>query len=175
MDYAGSNPDRTKYTKKQADNLWLSALNGRSDSIRLPRFACSRCNDFMSLLLRKRWTVQVRILTEYNIQKSKQITYGYLLSMVGVTGFEPAASCSQSKRATNCATPRCYLILYCFILFGFYLTVRCASLRNIVALLACSASHCSVFLHLRRTPSSATGSGVLLAQLRYKPKNIKII
>lgn len=29
MDYAGSNPDRTKYTKKQADNLWLSALNGR--------------------------------------------------------------------------------------------------------------------------------------------------
>ena len=26
--------------------------------------------------------------------------------MVGVTGFEPAASCSQSRRATNCATPR---------------------------------------------------------------------
>ncbi len=25
---------------------------------------------------------------------------------VGVTGFEPAASCSQSRRATNCATPR---------------------------------------------------------------------
>ena len=34
MDYAGSNPDRTKYTKKQAENLWLSALNGRSDRIR---------------------------------------------------------------------------------------------------------------------------------------------
>ena len=28
------------------------------------------------------------------------------LRMVGVTGFEPAASCSQSRRATNCATPR---------------------------------------------------------------------
>ena len=28
------------------------------------------------------------------------------LPMVGVTGFEPAASCSQSRRATNCATPR---------------------------------------------------------------------
>jgi hypothetical protein len=27
-------------------------------------------------------------------------------TMVGVTGFEPAASCSQSRRATNCATPR---------------------------------------------------------------------
>ena len=25
--------------------------------------------------------------------------------VVGVTGFEPAASCSQSRRATNCATP----------------------------------------------------------------------
>ena len=27
------------------------------------------------------------------------------LPLVGVTGFEPAASCSQSRRATNCATP----------------------------------------------------------------------
>ena len=25
--------------------------------------------------------------------------------LVRVTGFEPAASCSQSRRATNCATP----------------------------------------------------------------------
>ena len=31
------------------------------------------------------------------------------LFLVEVTGLEPAASCSQSKRATNCATPR-YLI-----------------------------------------------------------------
>ncbi len=29
-----------------------------------------------------------------------------LFRVVGVTGFEPAASCSQSRRATNCATPR---------------------------------------------------------------------
>ena len=33
-----------------------------------------------------------------------------LLYLVEVTGLEPAASCSQSKRATNCATPR-YLVL----------------------------------------------------------------
>ena len=26
--------------------------------------------------------------------------------LVGVTGLEPAASCSQSRRATSCATPR---------------------------------------------------------------------
>ena len=29
------------------------------------------------------------------------------LPMVGVTGLEPAAFCSQSRRATSCATPRC--------------------------------------------------------------------
>ena len=28
-----------------------------------------------------------------------------LVGLVRVTGFEPAASCSQSRRATNCATP----------------------------------------------------------------------
>ena len=27
-------------------------------------------------------------------------------NLVGVKGFEPPASCSQSRRATNCATPR---------------------------------------------------------------------
>ncbi len=35
-------------------------------------------------------------------QKPRQ-NLGFL---VGVTGLEPAASCSQSRRATNCATPR---------------------------------------------------------------------
>ena len=30
--------------------------------------------------------------------------------MVRVTGFEPAASCSQSRRATNCATPGYLLV-----------------------------------------------------------------
>ena len=29
----------------------------------------------------------------------------FLRKVVRVTGFEPAASCSQSRRATNCATP----------------------------------------------------------------------
>ena len=30
------------------------------------------------------------------------------LNLVGMTGFEPATSCSQSRRATNCATSRNY-------------------------------------------------------------------
>src|SRR5699024_10022696 len=30
----------------------------------------------------------------------------FLPKMVGVRGLEPRASCSQSRRATNCATPR---------------------------------------------------------------------
>ena len=32
--------------------------------------------------------------------------------VVRVTGFEPAASCSQSRRATNCATPGYFVILF---------------------------------------------------------------
>ena len=36
----------------------------------------------------------------------------------------------------------------------------CLPLRNIVALLAWSASHCSLFLHLTHSPFSAAGSGV---------------
>ena len=32
--------------------------------------------------------------------------------MVGVTGFEPAASTSQTSRATNCATPRKFITFY---------------------------------------------------------------
>lgn len=35
----------------------------------------------------------------------------FLKKVVRVTGFEPAASCSQSRRATNCATPG-YLVFY---------------------------------------------------------------
>ena len=33
-----------------------------------------------------------------------------LNQMVGVKGFEPPTSCSQSRRATNCATPRYALV-----------------------------------------------------------------
>ena len=35
--------------------------------------------------------------------------------LVEVTGLEPAASCSQSKRATNCATPRFIQFLLGFL------------------------------------------------------------
>ena len=36
----------------------------------------------------------------------------FLRKVVRVTGFEPAASCSQSRRATNCATPRYSIWLF---------------------------------------------------------------
>ena len=47
--------------------------------------------------------------------------------------------------------------------------VRCASLKNIVVLFAWSASHFSLFFHLSITPSSATGSGVLLRPTALHP------
>ena len=40
---------------------------------------------------------------------------------------------SQTTRATNCATPGYIYILVCFLLISFPLSVRGASLRNIVA------------------------------------------
>ncbi len=45
--------------------------------------------------------------------------------LVGVTGFEPAASWSQTKRATNCATPRSGRIIPKYSgEFNIYLTLR---------------------------------------------------
>ena len=46
----------------------------------------------------------------YNAEKppKKAVFRG---KVVRVTGFEPAASCSQSRRATNCATPGYFVIL----------------------------------------------------------------
>lgn len=41
--------------------------------------------------------------------------------------------CSQTTRATNCATPGYIYILVCFLLISFPLSVCGASLRNIVA------------------------------------------
>ena len=38
--------------------------------------------------------------------------------LVGVTGLEPAASKSQTSRATNCATPRKELCIYCTLFYG---------------------------------------------------------
>lgn len=48
-------------------------------------------------------------------------------------------------------------------------------LRNIVALLAWCASHCSLFLHLSAVPASATGSGAALrpSWVRFPPKGLK--
>ena len=74
-------------------------------------------------------------------------------------GLEPPASCSQSRRATNCATPRFYYIFYPVDFFCFLRNVRCASLKNIVVLLAWSASHYSLFFHLRASPVSSPGRG----------------
>ena len=45
-------------------------------------------------------------------------------------------------------------------------------LRNIVALLAWSASHCSLFLHLIMLASSSTGRARNFAQLHYTPIDI---
>ena len=45
---------------------------------------------------------------EREVIKNRRERYKVRDDVVGVTGFEPAASCSQSKRATNCATPRYY-------------------------------------------------------------------
>ena len=52
-----------------------------------------------------------------------------------------------------------YLIFYFVNPVNFNITIRCASLKNIVALLAWSASHCSLFFHLRASPESSAGRG----------------
>lgn len=43
--------------------------------------------------------------------------------------------CSQTTRATNCATPGCIILFYITTLIDVLLSVRGASLRNIVAVL----------------------------------------
>lgn len=43
--------------------------------------------------------------------------------------------CSQTTRATNCATPGCIILFYIATLIDFLLSIRGASLRNIVAAL----------------------------------------
>ena len=48
-------------------------------------------------------------------QRRKRVESNQPFSLVGVTGLEPAASCSQSTRATNCATPRNIFILLKFL------------------------------------------------------------
>ncbi len=56
---------------------------------------------------------QLRRLLLYPTELQAQIKIIFkAIFMVGVTGLEPAASCSQGRRATNCATPR--LLYYKF-------------------------------------------------------------
>ena len=43
-------------------------------------------------------------------KKEKTTTRAIFSFLVGMTGFEPATSCSQSTRATNCATSRNTLV-----------------------------------------------------------------
>ena len=50
-------------------------------------------------------TLKIKICTALNKEKSSEAN-GLRGNLVGVTGFEPAASTSQMSRATNCATPR---------------------------------------------------------------------
>ena len=52
--------------------------------------------------------------------------------MVEVTGLEPAASCSQSRRATTCATPRYFYINFCLVsLFSSLLCPPSCGSRNL--------------------------------------------
>ena len=79
--------------------------------------------------------------------------------MVGVTGFEPATSCSQSRRATNCATPR-YSFLILLTNFRFYLLLCPPS---------CGARHLQAytcnFLPLRQTQLTFSSTGCVSLSL----------
>ena len=66
----------------------------------------------------------------------------------------------RHSSSPNCATPGYIYILVCFLLIIFPLSVRCASLRNIVAALRLVRSLRSLFLHLGAMPLSAPGGGI---------------
>ena len=70
--------------------------------------------------------------------------------MVGVTGFEPAASCSQSRRATNCATPRFFYFAF-FLIFS-VLPLLCPPSCKIVAHGAAVQRHALCFAALPQAP-----------------------
>ena len=50
--------------------------------------------------------VAVKFLNKHKNDRKRRTKSAFGQNLVEVTGLEPAASCSQSKRATNCATPR---------------------------------------------------------------------
>ena len=58
---------------------------------------------FTSLTIVEMWSGETKKQT-FNAEKPPKKAV-FLRKVVRVTGFEPAASCSQSRRATNCATP----------------------------------------------------------------------
>ena len=59
-------------------------------------------------------SIQMQSLQDYRLHVHWDKALWYIINVtgcckclwIGVTGFEPAASCSQSRRATSCATPR---------------------------------------------------------------------
>ena len=99
----------------------------------------------------------------------------HLCFLVGVTGLEPAASCSQSRRATSCATPR-YTIL--FLLCFFAGCLRHPRLRRLVAVPEIVRSHkLSQFRPLLQQALTSSSTGCVRPccpkqaryQLRYTP------
>ena len=72
------------------------------------------------------------------------------LFLVGVTGFEPAASCSQSRRATNCATPRYYSV---FALVALFALLRFPKLLRdeSLAFLTAAPKNARCFVHWTRS------------------------
>ncbi len=134
----------------------MNTQYGRSEGTRfappLRRLGRSRSQQSTGLLL-----CTARPSSPILQKKNLPIPDGIRRFLVGVKGLEPPASWSQTRRATNCATPRNILSL---ILCGYYIYARYQlSVRNIVASLAWSASRCSVFLPAQALPSSATGGG----------------
>ena len=79
--------------------------------------------------------------------------------LVGVKGLEPPDILLPKQARYQLRYTPIYLIFYFFNPVNFDITIRCASLKNIVALLAWSASHCSLFFHLRASPESSAGRG----------------
>ncbi len=93
------------------------------------------------------------------ISLQKALAFASAFCMVGVKGFEPPTSCSQSRRATNCATPRIKPV------------PACGARKNLRLAAPDFFDRCASFL----LASSATGSArktnpkQARYQLRYTP------
>ena len=85
-------------------------------------------------------------------------TAGHLFrqgKMVGVTGIEPAASWSQTRRATSCATPR-YCIL-AWLVLRFCVLWRCINKMRPQAALRCARK---MRLHIKEKRYTLCQSGL---------------